>query len=178
MNEKLWNECVRFHGHACPGLAFGYRAAEYAMEELGIPLERAVDEEIVCVAENDGCGVDCIQCLISCTVGKGNMLFRQTGKGAYSFFNRADGKSIRLVTRPFDREQWSREGLIDRILNDPAEEIFEKKVPDFALPEKARLFDSVVCDECGEAAREDKIRLDHGRKLCLDCHKEYGRSFL
>jgi formylmethanofuran dehydrogenase subunit E len=82
------------------------------------------------------------------------------------------------VVRPFDRDQWSREDLIERILNGPEEEIFEVKSPSFKMPEKARIFDSVVCDQCGEAAREDKIRLDHGRRLCLDCHEAYERVFL
>jgi formylmethanofuran dehydrogenase subunit E len=31
---KSYNEAVAFHGHACPGLALGYRAAEYAMDAL------------------------------------------------------------------------------------------------------------------------------------------------
>ncbi len=56
MNDLLWNECIRFHGHECPGLAIGYRATEVAINELGIPAERAKDEELVCVAENDACG--------------------------------------------------------------------------------------------------------------------------
>lgn len=51
MNAELWNECIKFHGHFCPGLAMGYRASEIAAEELGIPLEKASDEEIVCIAE-------------------------------------------------------------------------------------------------------------------------------
>jgi len=29
---KSYNEAVAFHGHACPGLALGYRAAEYALQ--------------------------------------------------------------------------------------------------------------------------------------------------
>lgn len=35
MDQVLWDECVRFHGHECPGLAIGYRAAEIAKEQLG-----------------------------------------------------------------------------------------------------------------------------------------------
>ena len=23
MNQQLWDECVKFHGHSCPGLAIG-----------------------------------------------------------------------------------------------------------------------------------------------------------
>ena len=65
MNQELWDECVRFHGHACPGLAIGYRAAEAASERLGTTLRRTEDEDIVCVSENDSCGVDSIQCIMS-----------------------------------------------------------------------------------------------------------------
>lgn len=27
MNQKLWQKCVEFHGHECPGLAIGRRAS-------------------------------------------------------------------------------------------------------------------------------------------------------
>jgi formylmethanofuran dehydrogenase subunit E len=32
---KSYNETVAFHGHSCPGLALGYRAAEYALQHFG-----------------------------------------------------------------------------------------------------------------------------------------------
>ena len=32
MNMDLWKKCVEFHGHECPGLAMGYRAAVEASE--------------------------------------------------------------------------------------------------------------------------------------------------
>ena len=52
-------EAARFHGHICPGLALGYRAAEVALERLRSG--RAEDEELVTIAETDACGVDAIQ---------------------------------------------------------------------------------------------------------------------
>lgn len=58
MNDKLWEKVVSFHGHECSGLAMGFRAAEVAMEHLN--LEFSKDEEIVCVTENDACGVNAI----------------------------------------------------------------------------------------------------------------------
>lgn len=61
MDEETWRARVRFHGHSCPGLAIGCRAAEFAMDGLGISMERAKYEELVCVTENDACGVDAIQ---------------------------------------------------------------------------------------------------------------------
>ena len=178
MNEQLWAECINFHGHACPGLAFGYKASETAAEILRIPLEKAGDKEIVCISENDACGVDCIQYLLSCTVGKGNLLFRLTGKPVYTFFRRDNKKGIRLAVKNFDKESYGREELIQYILDSPADDIFDISEPRVELPEKARMFQSVVCECCGESAREDKIRLQDGRKVCLDCFESYERSFL
>jgi len=175
MNEGLWNECVRFHGHACPGLAMGYRAAEVGMRELGIPLERAMDEEIVCISENDACGVDAIQCLISCTVGKGNMILKPSGKMAFSFFDRGSDRGVRVITLPMDRSG-DRDKAMHRILNGPVDEIFKISTPRFSIPEKARMFDSIQCDICGEFCREDKIRMMLGKRHCIDCFNPYDRG--
>ena len=174
MDNKLWSECVRFHGHACPGLAMGYRATEIGMEVLGIPLEKVVDEEIVCVAENDACGVDSVQCLISCTIGKGNLIMRPSGKMAFSFFDRRAGKSTRIVFKPRDRTD-DREEAMRVILTASKNDLVDIKVPTYSVPEKARLFDSVKCDVCGEYSRDDKIRLGSGKKYCQDCFVQYDR---
>ena len=66
-----------FHGHICPGLIIGYRAAKLAAKELDI--RRDKDEELVAVVENDACGVDAIQWLLGCTIGKGNLIFHDQG---------------------------------------------------------------------------------------------------
>jgi len=92
--EKLWERVIEFHGHECPGLAIGFKAALAAKEYLGCG--DSEDEEIVCISENDACGVDAIQALLKCTVGKGNLIIRLTGKSVYHFYNRTNGKSIRL----------------------------------------------------------------------------------
>ena len=59
IDEQLVKETTDFHGHWCPGLAIGIRAAEWALKEMG----KAPDEEIVAVVETDMCGVDAIQYL-------------------------------------------------------------------------------------------------------------------
>jgi formylmethanofuran dehydrogenase subunit E len=48
--------------------------ATAAMESL--EMFRAKDEELVAIVENDACGVDALQCVAGCTLGKGNLLFR------------------------------------------------------------------------------------------------------
>lgn len=98
-----WETCVQFHGHACGGLTIGYKAACYAAELL--ELSFSGDEQVVCIAENDACGVDAIQALLGCSIGKGNLLFHMRGKQAFSFYNRATGKSVRLVLRPRPEHQ-------------------------------------------------------------------------
>ena len=62
-----WETCVQFHGHACGGLTIGYKAACYAAELL--ELSFSGDEQVVCIAENDACGVDAIQALLGCSIG-------------------------------------------------------------------------------------------------------------
>ena len=102
MNEALWNRCVAFHGHSCPGLAIGFRAATLALAHLGVD-GPAADEELVCVTENDACGVDAVQVITGCTMGKGNLLYRGTGKMAFSFYCRNSGASVRLCLRSLRR---------------------------------------------------------------------------
>ena len=46
-----YEEIIRFHGHACPGLAIGYRMSTAAMDELDSI--RSEDEEIVAIVENN-----------------------------------------------------------------------------------------------------------------------------
>jgi formylmethanofuran dehydrogenase subunit E len=49
MNETV-QKVVEFHGHMCPGLAIGIRAAEMAHREVG---NHSPDEEIVAIVETD-----------------------------------------------------------------------------------------------------------------------------
>ena len=78
----------------------GYRASTAALGWL--QAHRALDEELVAIVENDACGVDAVQVLTGCTFGKGNFIFRDYGKMAFTFFSRKTGKGVRLalVHRP------------------------------------------------------------------------------
>ena len=174
MDKNLWEKAVAFHGHACPGLAIGVRAAVIAMAAL--KTGSSEDEELVCVTENDACGVDGVQALTSCTFGKGNLLYRGTGKQAFSFFDRRSGRKIRLVLKSF-KGKMSRADRQEYILNAPVEEIFSIGEPSFTLPENARHFETITCQLCGEGAPEHKIRLQDGKMVCMDCFKSYDRGW-
>ena len=55
------------------------------------------------------------------------------------------------------------------------EEIFDVKPVTFALPKEARIFNSYVCEKCGELVAESFLRVEDGKKVCLDCFSEYTR---
>lgn len=169
---KTWEDCVAFHGHACGGLTIGYKAALYAAKLLN--LQFSDDEQVVCISENDACGVDGIQVMLGCSIGKGNLLFHLRGKQAFSFYNRKTGASVRLVLNPRPREMSREESFAYYQSCDP-EEMFTVKETTLTLPEKARLFDSYVCDCCKEVTGSNWIRLSGGKKLCLDCYETYDR---
>lgn len=173
MDRDLWKKVVDFHGHECPGLAIGFKACEAAMEKLNVGFSE--DEDVACVTENDACGVDAIQVILGCSFGKGNLIYRGTGKQAFSFFDRRTGKSIRVVLKISSKEM-GREEMQCYLLNAAIDDVFEFKVPTFGLPERARIFPTIVCETCGEGAPEHKIRLMEGRKVCLDCFKDYSRE--
>lgn len=172
MDQQLWEKCKEFHGHECGGLMIGFRAALYARELL--QLQRAEDEEIVCVTENDACGVDAIQVVLGCTAGKGNLLFHMRGKQAFSFYDRASGKSVRLVLKDLP-EGISRGESLEYYRNCPAEEMFDSKPVNVTLPEPARIFASFKCEKCGETTGSNWIRMLGDRKVCLDCWQSYDR---
>ena len=167
-----WEKCVAFHGHECGGLTIGYKAALYAIKLL--ELELSDDEQVVCISENDACGVDAIQVLMGCSVGKGNLLFHMRGKQAFSFYNRKTGKSVRLVLKPKSQEMTREESFAYYQSCDPAD-MFEVKDTTIHLPERARIFHSYTCDCCGESTGANWIRLTGEKKLCLDCYEEYNR---
>ena len=167
-----WEKCVAFHGHSCGGLTIGYKAALYAMDLLDISF--ADNEQVVCICENDACGVDAIQVLLGCSIGKGNLLFHMTGKQAFSFYDRACKKAVRLVLKPKPLNM-SREESFRYYQDTAPEDLFDVKEAKIPLPRKAKIFDSYDCDCCGEKTGANWIRLAGEKKLCLDCYESYNR---
>lgn len=167
-----FEKCAAFHGHVCGGLTIGYKAAQYAIRLLNLTVSD--DEEVVCIAENDACGVDAIQVMLGCSIGKGNLLFHMRGKQAFSVYNRKTGKAVRLVLKP-KPEGLRKEDSLQYYQSREPEELFDVKPVALALPEKARLFGSYRCDCCGEVTGANWIRLAGEKKLCLDCYESYDR---
>lgn len=178
LDLKHWDGLAQFHGHTCPGLAIGFKAVEAAIAELGLDEGAipAADEEIVCITENDACGVDAIQYLLGCTLGKSNLILRLRGKMAFSFFSRTSGKSVRVCLKNDLKGDMSRDEYMAYLLATPYTELFTAAEPPYGLPEEARLFESHACAICGESTAEYALRVQDGKFVCLDCYNAYQRE--
>jgi formylmethanofuran dehydrogenase subunit E len=185
------DQTIAFHGHSCPGLAIGIRAAELARRELG-PFE---DIEMVAVSETDMCGVDAIQFLTGCTYGKGNFLHRDYGKMAFSFYDRKSGRGVRALLKPdarggMDRELGELMGKMaagtateaereraaelrnlmqERFMSLELEAMFRITPLTDEPPRGAKILESLTCESCGEAVMESRTRRFGGRTLCIPC---------
>jgi formylmethanofuran dehydrogenase subunit E len=86
---------VAFHGHSCPGAAFGFRVGEAAAARLG---RHATGNELVAVTAVADCSADAIQVVTGCTVGRKNLRIEDSGIKAFTF-RRRDGAEVRIAGR-------------------------------------------------------------------------------
>jgi len=170
LRVATYDETVRFHGHSCPGLAIGYRMAVAALGALGV--ERAEDEELVAIVENDACGVDAVQFVAGCSFGKGNLVFRDYGKPVYTFLSRRSGRGVRVLGHRRglpEALRGDREGTIRWILAAPEAEVVSWREVVVAEPPRARLRSSRPCAVCGEPVMETRLRDVGGKSVCIPC---------
>ncbi len=192
-----FSDAVQFHGHTCPGLALGYRAALIALEELRS--DPSHDEELVAVVENDACGIDALQVVTGCTAGKGNLIFLDYGKHVYTLINRRKGKAVRVATKPsfstasldpafgdlrskvmsgnataeeLEEFEKHRDAVCQAILTVPYPELFSVRRVDMQVPATATIYKSVPCDCCGEMVSEHRAITVSGNTLCIPCSKK------
>ncbi|MCP4020566.1 MAG: formylmethanofuran dehydrogenase [Desulfobacteraceae bacterium] len=197
LDKNSIKKTIEFHGHNCPGLSIGIRASELAMEELNIQNAAAP----VCVTETDMCGVDAIQFLTGCTFGKGNMIHRDYGKSAFTFYDREAKKGIRAVfndnlsgsskaeveetrllmakvmqgTATKEEETIAMEKRaqrIEQIMTASLSDLFTFEEIDTPPARPARILKSIECDTCGEMTMESRVKLFDGKNMCKPCFQK------
>ncbi len=187
---------IQFHGHICPGLLMGIRAAEFAMDKLEI--NRAEDEELLAVVETNSCGVDAIQAILGCTLGKGNLMVKDYGKAVYTIANRGTNKALRIAqkyealntpvmdrfraykeqtnlteTQKNEMEQLLGE-VFEYIMTRPFEELFKWTDVEFDFPPKAQIKPTLQCSVCGEGVMETRASLVENNIICPSCRIASG----
>ncbi|MFH0725819.1 MAG: FmdE family protein [Pseudomonadota bacterium] len=192
MNSEDFKKCADFHGHVCPGLCIGYKAARAGMAWL--TENRSEDEEIVAIVETDACSADAVQVLTGCTFGKGNFIFKDYGKMVLTLLSRNTGLGVRVagknsVARPDEehmaliqkmstgemtdaerkRFQELSHNRVCRILEAPAAEMFTITATNMILPKKARIEPSEPCAHCAEPVMKSKLSNVDGKLVCRGC---------
>ena len=168
-----YNEIVTFHGHSCPGLAIGYRMSLAALKALAS--QRAEDEELVAIVENDACGVDALQCLTGCTFGKGNLRFRDYGKQAYTLYSRSGHSGVRVLYHGAGvprQLRGDRPARIEKILSAADDELLTVTEVNIAEPEAARIMESLPCSVCGERVMTSRLQDVDGEPVCIPCREK------
>jgi formylmethanofuran dehydrogenase subunit E len=184
-------KAIQFHGHICPGLLMGVRAAEFAQKYLDIDPDQ--DEELLAVVETNSCGVDAIQSILGCTFGKGNLIFKDYGKNVYTIASREKRRAVRIAQkykpqshpdslryRELKRKDSLNEAesaeaenllgaIFERLMSTPFEELFTWRDIDFSFPAKAEIYPTVQCSVCGEGVMEPRAIRNGQNYVCPDC---------
>ena len=192
MDREDFQSCVGFHGHICPGISLGYRAAKAAMAKLAE--YRAGDEELVAILETDACFADAVQVLTGCTFGKGNFIHRDYGKLALTLLSRKSGRGVRVCLRDgvFASED-EHAVLLKKIMQNEANEkeqqrfgelrdarsrsilrmdetsLFKVEETHTPLPPRAQMAPSRPCDQCKEPTMATKLLQRSGHYFCRAC---------
>lgn len=183
---------IQFHGHICPGLLMGVRAAEFARQYLEVSQD--YDEELLAMVETNSCAVDAIQSILGCTFGKGNLIFRDYGKHVFVIASREKQRAVRVAQKygALDGEEFKRyrelvrqeqlsddelsekEYLIgvffEKIMTIPFEDLFNWREVSLDMPEKARIYKTVQCSVCGEGVMEPRAIVTEQGFLCPECN--------
>jgi len=192
--KQTIEDTIAFHGHNCPGLAIGIRVAEYVKKEFPDTPSAA----LVCITETDMCAVDAIQYLIGCTYGKGNLIHKDYGKTAFSFYDRESNKGIRFLLRPDcrgenywvladmmaeksagviskedDQKLFEQRILLEkRFMSLSLEDMFSIEKLQTRPPRPPRVLHSMMCEDCGEQTMESRTRRFDKKTLCIPCYRK------
>ena len=192
--RDLFEVGLKFHGHKCPAMPLGLRAATEAMNILGV--ERAQDKELKVISETGkghaaGCFLDGIMTATGCTYGKSNIEKLYYDKMAFTLIDTINGKSIRVSLKPefFEKTlngpfvQERKKGvppqdisndiadpLVENVMNMPIENFLEiGDVQDIEVSKNKGCFEGERCAICGEFTFVTKLTKTDKGKVCLGC---------
>ena len=139
--------------------------------------------------------MDGVQSLTGCTLGKGNLIFKDHGKHVYTFLRRADGKAIRIVIRPAYWGQRNPEHQAlsakmiagqanaperarflelqvtraEELLEAPEEQLLEVQPVKLSFAPKVRVADYVLCESCSELTLKTHLQRVGQQQVCRPC---------
>jgi formylmethanofuran dehydrogenase subunit E len=79
-------------------------------------------------------------------------------------------KMLRSLTdEEKERLKRATEARIKQIMEADLDELFEMTPVQRPIPQKAQIFESLICESCGERIMESRTRRFLGRTLCIPC---------
>lgn len=193
--SKLLELTGMLHGHFCPFVAIGVKAAIRAMKELGV--RHTGMEEVIAVVETNSCFSDGVQFVTGCSFGNNALIYRDYGKTAFTLAKR-NGEAVRVSVKADSRLLEEREPeaveLFQKVvakhqgteadqrrlkklwkqasfkmLDVPDDELFNVNRVTMRVPSYARIFANVKCSDCGENIMEPRARIKDGKPICIPC---------
>lgn len=193
----LLKKAGELHGHYCSHLVYGVKAGHHALQYLGSG--NIGMEEVITIIETNNCFSDGIQMVTGCTFGNNALIYRDYGKTAATVSKRdgkavrlsmspsfqESRKDVypeamelfdRLVVQrqegsPEDYEKMQRLWIDMAFteLNVPVEEMFRIETLNIEVPEFAPMFESIICESCGENVMKTRIVETAGKSFCIPC---------
>lgn len=184
-----------FHGHKCPAMPQGLRAAHLAMNILGVNRARGGGELKAVVEIGDhhfsGCFADGVQFATGCTFGKGNITKEPLGKFALTLIDTKTHRAARVSVR-YDRMKMCLEmpffeqrkkgippdeldpsdvdPLVDEVLSADWRAMFDVTTFDnYPVARTTETFAAVRCSDCGEMVVADYAQPLGDQLLCQTC---------
>ena len=192
---KLLEMTGVLHGHFCPFVAIGVKAALRAVKELGVSSTGM--EEVVAIVETNNCFSDGIQLVTGCSFGNNALIYRDYGKTAFTLAKR-NGEAVRVSLKADSRfleerepeavelfqkvavkhqgteaderrlkQLWRRMSF--KVLNVPDDEFLTVKRVTVQVPAYSHIFANVKCSVCGENIMEPRARIKDGKPVCIPC---------
>lgn len=184
-----------FHGHRCPAMPMGFRAALAAMEKLGV--ERAKDGQLVALIELGEnhcatCFADGVQAATGCTLGKGNIQKLNYGKWGLTLIDKKNQRAVRVAPKT-EAMQKSKESefmrrrksgipasqvpaeiadpLVEFVTGAEDEDILNiGEIQDYQWKDTPHTFEGFVCESCGEMTVEGYGHSVGDKKMCQPCY--------
>lgn len=199
--EGLLRKCGELHGHYCGYSALGVKAAQKALKELSI-IKSTGMEHILTIVETNNCFSDGVQLVTGCSFGNNALIYRDYGKTAMTllkregqgirFAVRANMNEILeekypKVARRFRAVQQARnsdkrdeaqslelnEQAAFALLAVPVEELMTTEKVTMKPPAGySRIYNSVICSECGESVIPTRVVTKGNMSLCIPCSNQ------
>jgi len=193
--KGLLKKAGQLHGHFCPFLSLGVRAAVLGVKNIGIKTKGM--EDVLAILETNSCFADGVQMVSGCSFGNNSLIYRDLGKTAVTFVRR-DGEGVRVLVKIDDL--WLKERYPDTMhlfekvvkrreedeeaekklqkvwekisfdmLELPDQELFLLKEVKIKVPEYAPIMESLACSSCGEKVMQSRTMKKDGKIFCIPC---------